>query len=106
MGLICDPDTTGCQGNGRPLRKCNFNLTQLAADLLRCVLPASHISPFSDSKTLTLELDRFLGGRSEGRKPGHENVWNKSISVCVCICDRLKISIKPVGFATRHKLDV
>ena len=64
MGLFCDLDSVDCKGNGRSLGKRHFYLAQLADDLFGRVLPGSHISPFFDSETLTLELDRFLGGRS------------------------------------------
>ncbi len=67
MGLFCDLDAAHREGNSRFSRKRHFYLAQLADDLFRCVFPASHISPFSDSKTLTLELDRFSGGRSGAR---------------------------------------
>ena len=64
MGLFCDLDSADSKRNGRSLGKRHFYLAQLADDLFRRVFPASHISPFSDSETLTLELDRFSGGRS------------------------------------------
>ncbi len=63
MGLFCDLDAAHREGNSRPLCKGHFNLAQFADDLLRRVLPARHISPFSHSKTPNLELDWFWGGR-------------------------------------------
>ena len=96
-----------CPFWGRPKGTPSFAWRKKRGAFLR---PVKHFVLFCFIHTLAAMIAVATPARMKattwGENPAIKTVWNKSISVCVCICDRLKISITSVGFATRHKLDV